>query len=106
MLFDGERLLTEWVTQAFASVPPDVPPWSTLRQAVGLVVPSLEANRADADRLASIVAGTPALQERAALKEAHLVSVITGLLVSRSVGAEDAGLGARTAWGVLSVEPR
>ncbi len=102
VLFDGERRLAEWVTDALASVPSDVPPWSAMRRTIDRVVPPLEANRQAADHLAAIVAATPALQERAAAKEAHLVALITDLLSARGATQEEAALVARTAWGVLA----
>jgi AcrR family transcriptional regulator len=102
VLFDGERRLRQWVTEALESVPPDVPLWPAMRRTVDLIVPRLEANRADGDRLAAIVVATPALRERAISKEARLVVMITDLLVGRGAPAEEAALVARTAWGVLA----
>ena len=102
VLFHGERRLTDWVTDALTSIPADVPPWTTMRRTVELIVAPLEANRADSDRLAAIVTATPALQERARAKEAHLVAVIVELLLARGVAPEEADLVARTAWGVLA----
>lgn len=102
VLFDGERRLTEWVTEAFASIPPDLSSWPAMRRMVDLIVPPLEANRQAGDRLAAITAATPALQERAASKEAHLIALITDLLLTRSATSEEAALVARTAWGVLA----
>ena len=102
VLFDGERRLTEWVTDALASVPPDVGVWPAMRRTVDGIVEPLEANREAGDRLAAIAAATPALRERAAAKEAHLVAKITDLLVARGAAADEADLVARTAWGVLS----
>jgi AcrR family transcriptional regulator len=102
VLFDGERRLTEWVTEALASVPADVALWPAMRRTVDLIVPPLEANRANSDRLAAIVAATPALRERAVSKEARLVAVIAELLVGRGASADEATLVARTAWGVLA----
>jgi AcrR family transcriptional regulator len=101
VLFDGERRLTEWVTEAIASVPPDVPPWPALRRRADLIVVPLEENRLGGDRLAAILAATPALCERAVLKETHLVAMITDLLIGRGTSADEAALVARTAWGVL-----
>lgn len=101
-LFDGERLLTDWVTQAFAAVPPDVAPWPAMREVVERIVPPLEANRSAGDRLAAIVRSTPALQERATAKEAHLIALIVDLLVARGADPAEADLAARTAWGVLA----
>jgi AcrR family transcriptional regulator len=102
VLFDGERLLTEWVTEALASVPADIPLWPAMRRTVDLIVPPLEKNRSDSDRLAAIVAVTPALRERAVAKEARLVAVITDLLVGRGACTDEAALVAHIAWGVLA----
>ena len=102
VLFDGERQLTEWVNEALASVPVDVPLWPAMRRTVDLIVPLLEANRPDSDRLAAIVAATPALRERAVSKEARLIAMISDLLVGRGASADGAALVARTAWGVLA----
>ncbi len=102
VLFDGERRLTEWVTNALGTVPATVAPWPAMRRTVDLVLPPLETNRQAADRLAVIVAATPALRERAATKEAHLIAVIAGLLVDRGAATDAAAVTARTAWGVLT----
>ena len=102
VLFDGERKLTEWVSDALTSIPPDVAVWPAMRRTVDLLVEPLEANREAGDRLAAIAAVTPALRERAAAKEAHLVAMIADLLVARGAPADEADLIARTAWGVLS----
>ncbi len=101
VLFDGERRLTEWVSDALGSVPADIAVWPAMRRAVDLIVPPLEANRPDSDRLAAIVAATPALRERAVLKEYRVVAVIADLLAGRGASADEAALVARTAWGVL-----
>jgi AcrR family transcriptional regulator len=102
VLFDGERRLTQWVSEALATVPPDVAPWPAMRRTVDLIVAPLEANRSNSDRLTAIVAATPALHERAIAKEARLVSTITDLLVGRGSSVDEATLVARTAWGVLA----
>ena len=102
VLFDGERRLAEWVTEALASIPAGVALWPALRRTVDLIVAPLESNREAGDRLAAIVAATPALRERAASKEAHLVAMITELLVGRGASADEAALAARTGWGVLA----
>ncbi len=102
VLFDGERRLAAWVTEALASVPAGVALWPALRRTVDLVVAPLESNREAGDRLAAIVAATPALRERAASKEAHLVAMITDLFVERGACADEAALAARTGWGVLA----
>ena len=102
VLFDGQRQLTEWVTQALESVAPDVTAWPAMRRTVDLVVVSLEANRDAGDRLAAIVAATPALGERAAAKEAHLTAVITDLLIGRGAPADEASVVARVTWAVLA----
>ena len=102
VLFDGERRLTSWVTEAFSSLPIDVGHWPAMRQMITLIVPLLEASQADGDRLATIVATTPALQERAASKEARLIMAITDMLVARNASPDEAALVATTGWGVLA----
>lgn len=102
VLFDGEQRLTEWVTDALKTIPPDEAPWPAMRRAVTLIVGPLEDNREVADRLAAIVAATPALRERAASKEAHLVAVLIDLLIGRGASSDEAALVARTVWGVLT----
>ena len=102
ILFGGERQLTQWVTEALEAVPPDVGAWPAMRHAIDGVIAPLESNRHAGDRLAAIVAATPALRERAAAKEAHLVAIITDLLIDRGASAAEAALVARTAWNVLA----
>ena len=102
VLFEGERRLTGWVTDALATVPADVPPWPALRRAIDLIVPSLEESGRAGTRLAAIVATTPALRERAAAKEANLVALVARLLVERGAAADEADLVALTEWGVLA----
>ena len=102
VLFEGERRLTGWVTAALATVPDDVPPWPAMRRAIDLIVPSLEESGSAGNRLAAIVATTPALRERAAAKEANLVSLVAGLLVERGADADEADLVALTEWGLLA----
>jgi hypothetical protein len=101
VLFDGERELMQWITDALLSVPPGVPPWAAMRRAAGAIVAPIEANKANGDRLAAIVAATPALRERAASKQAHTVDLITDLLITRGASKDEAGLIAMTTWGIL-----
>ncbi|RKR75964.1 TetR/AcrR family transcriptional regulator [Frondihabitans australicus] len=102
VLFDGERRLSQWVIDAMQAVPVDVPAWKALRRAVDAVVPPLEANRAESDRLGQIIAVTPALWERGAAKEAHLVVLVAELLLARGVADDEADLLARVGWGALA----
>ncbi|WP_345373402.1 TetR/AcrR family transcriptional regulator [Frondihabitans cladoniiphilus] len=101
VLFDGERMLTEWVTAALSSVPSDIASWQAMRRTVDLIVPRLEANRVDGDRLAALIEVTPGLRERAAAKEVTLIGLLVDLLVARGAASDEAALVARTAWGVL-----
>ncbi len=90
VLFDGERRLTEWVTEAMASVPAGVPPWPAMRRTVDLIVAPLEQNRLASDRLAPSSRQRRPLRERAVLKEAHLVAMIADLLIGRGAAADEA----------------
>jgi hypothetical protein len=65
-------------------------------------VPTVEENRAKARPLAQVIAATPALRERAAAKEAHLVDLLTRALRDRGVDEETAAIAARTGWGTLA----
>lgn len=102
VLFDGERLLTGWVETAFAGLPDGVPAWQAIRCVVERLIPSLEDNRAAGDRLAALVEATPAIKERSAAKESHLVAGIVKLLVARGSSVEEASIVASAAWGVLT----
>ena len=44
VLFDGERQLTDWVTEAIALVPRNISNWSAMRCTVDLAVPLLVAS--------------------------------------------------------------
>jgi AcrR family transcriptional regulator len=102
VLFEGENLLTEQLTAALKDIPATVPPLRTLLCAFRTLVPMLEANRPVAEQLAHVVAATPALWERAAAKEAHLVGLLAGTLRARGLDEETADIAARTGWGTLA----
>lgn len=101
VLFEGENQLADWIAEALAEVPTAVPPLAALHEAFVAVVPRLEANRPAQQRLARVVAATPAVRERAAAKEGRLLEVCARLLRERGVPDDDADLAARAA-GALS----
>jgi AcrR family transcriptional regulator len=101
-LFQGENQLTEQLTAALKDIPETVPPLRTLLVAFRTVVPMLERNRPVAERLGRVVAATPALWERAAAKEAHLVGLLSTALRARGLDEETADIAARTGWGTLA----
>jgi AcrR family transcriptional regulator len=102
VLFDGESQLAEWVTDALAEIPDSVPPLLALRQAFRSIEAKLESNRTASEALGRIIAANPALWERAAAKEARLVSLLVDLLRARGIDEETADIAARTGWGVLA----
>ncbi|MGH7921125.1 MAG: TetR/AcrR family transcriptional regulator [Candidatus Dormibacteraceae bacterium] len=102
VLFDGENALTEALTAALAEIPPTEPPLSTLLRAFLAMVPMLERNRPLSEPLTRVIAATPALWERGAAKEAHLVEVLSTALHARGVDEELAALAAGVGWGTLA----
>lgn len=106
VLFEGENLLADWVATAFAAVPQDISAAQTMHRVIADIVPLLEQNRPNADRLEAITAETPALAERAASKEARLIELIADLLSERGEPEFEAQLIARASWSVLVVAMR
>ena len=106
VLFEGENQLREQLTAALAGIPAAEPPLKTLLVAFRAIVPMLEENREKAQPLAQIIAATPALRERAAAKEAHLVDLLTQALRVQGADEESATLAARTGWGTLAYAMR
>jgi AcrR family transcriptional regulator len=102
VLFEGENVLTEQLTAALKEIPETVPPLRTLLSAFRTIVPMLEANRPTAESLARVVAAVPALWERAAAKEAHLVGLLANALRGRGLDEETANIAARAGWGTLA----
>lgn len=95
VLFAGENQLGEWMRDALEEIPASVPPLPALREAFLAIAPRLEANRPASDRLARIIAATPSVRERAALKESRLIELTAGLLRERGVADDTADLAAR-----------
>ncbi|HEY0534956.1 MAG TPA: helix-turn-helix domain-containing protein [Actinoplanes sp.] len=102
VLFEGENQLREQLTAALEGISATEPPLKTLLVAFRAIVPMLEGNRAKAQPLAQVIAATPALRERAAAKEAHLVDLLARALRDRGVDEESATIAARTGWGTLA----
>lgn len=100
VLFEGENQLADWIADALAEIPYDVAPLDALREAFVAIVPRLEANRPAQQRLARIIAATPAVRERAAAKEGRLLETYARLLRERGTPADDADLAARAAGAV------
>jgi AcrR family transcriptional regulator len=97
VLFEGENQLADQITDALAQIPLTVAPLTALHRAFLAVVPMLEKNRHAQQRLARVIATTPAVRERAAAKEGRLVETSARLLRERGVPADDADLAARAA---------
>jgi AcrR family transcriptional regulator len=102
VLFEGENRLAEQLTAALKDVPETVPPLRTLLGAFRTIVPMLEAGRPTAEPLGRVIRATPALWERAAAKEAHLVGLLAHTLRARGLDQETADIAARTGWGTLA----
>lgn len=106
VLFDSEDQLAEQLAAALADVPPDTTALLALHLAFLRAVPLLEHNRPAAQRLGQIIASTPALQERAAAKEAHLVETLAAELSARGIDRPTAEIAARAGWGAAVVATR
>ncbi|WP_436535398.1 TetR/AcrR family transcriptional regulator [Actinoplanes sp. HUAS TT8] len=102
VLFEGERMLTEQLTAALTEIPATVPALPTLLVAFRTIVPMLERNRPTAEPLARVIAATPALWERAAAKEAHLIDLLSTTLRARGLDEQTANIASRTGWGTLA----
>ena len=94
VLFDGEAQLRDVLAHAVAAAPVGLDPLAVIAHAFQAVIPLLEANRAFAEPRNQVIAATPALRERALIKEAGLISALTDALVLRGLPARSAGLSA------------
>ena len=101
VVFQGEAVLRDALTEAVADVPPGLPPLTALFRAFYAVVPLLEGNRQVSIPLAEVVAVTPALQEREAAKMGALGEALAAALEHRGTPQLHAALAARTGLGAF-----
>ena len=85
VLFGGEEELRDVLVGAIADAPPDASPLEIVVGAYTAAVPLFVAGRTIAVRRAAIIAGVPALEERAPAKSAALANSMTSALVARGI---------------------
>ncbi len=81
VLFDGEAELRADLERGVAHAPAGLDPLALLAHGVRAAVPLLERNRVFAEPRNAVIDSTPALRERALIKEAALVAALTAALV-------------------------
>ena len=102
VLFEGQTILGEVLSQVIAEAPPELPPIDTLRRAFASITEMLEQNRPFSEPRQHIISATPALQEREVAKHAAITRVVGEALQKRGVETRRANLAAQTGIAVLS----
>ena len=95
VLFDGELQLSSAMIAVIASTQDEISPLSLVLRAYLAAVPLFVAGRPVAERRATIIATSSALQERANAKSSALTDALTGALQERGVPEPTARLAAR-----------
>ena len=102
VLFDGEALLSEALTRTIRSTAPELGPWETLFHAFQSVEQLFIDNRAFSEPRLRVIAGSPALQERAHAKERSLTLGLASALLERGVDNSLAMLAAQVGMAALA----
>ena len=95
VLFDGEETLRDSLVGAIAAAPPKTAPLDLVVGAYAAAVPLFVAGRPVAERRARIMAGIPALEERAHAKSAALQQALVDGLERRGIAGPTARLAAQ-----------
>jgi len=95
VLFEGEETLRDALTGAIDAAPAGTRPLELVMGAYAASVPLFVAGRPVAERRARIMAGIPALEERARTKSAALQEAVIHALESRGVPIATARLAAQ-----------
>jgi AcrR family transcriptional regulator len=95
VLFDGEDELKAVLRAAVGDAPAEAPPLEVLHGAFVASVPLFVAGRSAAEQRAPIIAGTPALLERANAKRAAVVDGLADALADRGLPVPTAVLAAQ-----------
>lgn len=102
VLFDGDTAFREALTAAVRNAPEALGPWDTLLFAFNAVKQMFVENRPFTEPRQHVIAGSPALQERAMTKTRSLVAAVTSALGERGLAAPEANLVAWMGMAVLS----
>ena len=95
ILFDDHESLQTALTEAIASVPPDLQPLPVLRRAFHVLEATFEGNRAFSQPRQRVIAATPTLREREAGRSFALAAAMALALERRGVEAQLATLAAQ-----------
>ena len=101
VLFDGDSAFIEALTSAVRHAPPALGTWDTLFLAFNSVKHLFIENRPFTEPRQRVIAGSPALQERATAKTRSLIAALASALCERSVPAAQANLAAQMGMATL-----
>ncbi len=102
VLFDGEAALTSALISSIADAPQTLGPWETLLRAFRSVEQLFVENRQFSEPRQKVIAGSPALEERALAKVGSLTVALASALRRRGVADRLANLAARTGMATFS----
>jgi AcrR family transcriptional regulator len=102
VLFDGDSAFSEALTSAVRHAPPALGPWDTLFLAFHSVKQIFVENRPFSEPRQHVIAGSPALQERAMAKTRSVIAAVASALRERGVPAQQANLAAQMGMATLS----
>ena len=101
VLFDGQNILGEALSDAIGEAPAELPPMQVLQRAFASVTPMFEQNRPFSEPRQRIISATPALQEREVAKHVALTRVVAEALQRRGVEKHRADLAAQAGLAVF-----
>jgi AcrR family transcriptional regulator len=102
VLFDGGAAFIEAVTVALRNAPKTLGPWDTLFFAFDSVKQMFIENRPFTEPRQRLIAGSPALQERATDKNRALIAAVASALCERGLTVPQANLAAQMGMATLS----
>jgi AcrR family transcriptional regulator len=95
VLFDGDAAFTQALRSALRYAPAALGAWDALFLAFGAVKHLFVENRPFSEPRQRVIAGSPALQERAAAKTRSMIAALASALCERGVPAPQAKLAAQ-----------
>ncbi len=102
VLFDGEAILRNALTESIAAAPVGLGPLATLLQAFRSTLPLLEANRPYSKPRHQVISATPALHERELAKTSVLAKALAAALQARGVAELQAVIAAQIGMDVFA----
>jgi AcrR family transcriptional regulator len=102
VLFDGDAAFIDALTSAVRQAPSALGPWDTLFLAFRSVEPMFVENRPFTGPRQQVIAGSPALQERAMAKSRSVIAALAAALRERGAPAHQASLAAQMGMATLS----